>query len=119
MEKEIVGVVHASGQRDIDAAVVQRVAGQLDGVERRGAGGVYGEAAAEAQCSSYELWWQPRLEAIAGVDGAWPFAPHLECELHQSRCGITEVAEHDRAPLVGDTDFHARRAEGFPRGMQR
>jgi len=68
MDEEVVGPVHGASQRHVGAAVVQPVAGQLDGVERAGAGRVEaGGAGLEAQGLGQQQRGQARVEAVARV----------------------------------------------------
>ncbi len=40
VDEEIVGAVHSTGEGEIDRAILQLVAGDLDGIKRAGAGGI-------------------------------------------------------------------------------
>ncbi len=58
VDEQIVGAVHSAGEGEIDRAVLQLVAGDLDGIERAGAGGI----------QTHHLWTEAQrfLDQIGG-----------------------------------------------------
>ncbi len=111
MDEEIVGAIDRAGNHDIGAAIVQAVACQLDGVERRGAGRIERKGiAAQIQRLCGEMSRQPGREAVArvgrGYAGRARHARFLCGEpgglgkLHQARARIGEIA-HDQAGAGG------------------
>ncbi len=86
VKEQIVCVVHAPGEREIGAPVMEREARELQRVERRRTRGVQGEGfAPEAHRRGGELRGQPRHEAVSRI-GAAPLArPDLEREVDQAR----------------------------------
>ncbi len=75
VDEEIVGAIHRPGQHQIRAAVVKKIAGQLDGIDRGGARGIKSEGdAAKAQGLGKKVRGQARHEAVAWVDRCQPQA---------------------------------------------
>ena len=68
MDEKIVGAIHRPSQHQIGVTVVQEIAGQLDGVDRGGAGGVQREGdATQSQSLGEKVRGQARHEAIARI----------------------------------------------------
>jgi hypothetical protein len=73
VDEEAVRGVDGAREHHVGGAVVQAVAGELDGVERRGAGGVERVGpGAEAQRRGREVRREAGHEAVAGVRAVEP-----------------------------------------------
>ena len=121
VDEEIVGAIHRPGQHQISASVVKDIAGQLDRVDRGGAGGIERKGdAAQAQGLGEKVRGQARHEAVARVNFGQPQAvtdfvqPESFREARQRGRGIGKVAYDHAGVRAANVDI----AQGLTPGMK-
>ena len=108
VQEQVVGALHGAREHHVGLAVVEAVAGELDGVERARAGGVEAEdACSEPQRAAQESGGPAAHEPVPRVDGgsAAPVAvpdPDASREGGHPLRGEAEVAEDGPGPWPGD-----------------
>ncbi len=123
MQEQLVGGVHRSGQHQVRAAVLQPVAGGLDGVEPRGAGGVQRQRTpVQAEGARGQHGGRARHEPVQGMNlgvrrsAERPLNPLALDQAAERPRRIGQIAEHQAAALGGDALHPAQRLAGGVQG---
>ena len=124
MQEQIVRPVHGPGQHQVGLTVLQPVTGELDGVKRRGTGGVeHQRLAAEPQSFGQDMGGVAGGEAVFRIADAFPVEhvrqPDAFGEIRMAARRIGEIAEDRARPRqIAGPGRNPGFAQRFPPAMQ-